>query len=162
MRKGVNTKKGIEFVMVGLDAVAKDTLYKKEIKLGLLDDEMAQIIQIDSSITPSVAATSHEFGGMLLSLDPDSDNDPLVDTGGGLEDLEVLYNHRFGGIGPTGCEQKIENFDPPINVGTNIGMTLKVHETANNPVGVKATVAIYFKRVKASDVELAKILLKRR
>lgn len=162
MRKGVNTKKGIEFVMVGLDAVAKDTLYKKEIKLGLLDDEMAQIIQIDSSMTPSVVTTHHEFGGMLLSLDPDSDNDPLVDTGGGLDDLEVLYNHRFGGIGAAGCEQKIENFDPPINVGTNIGMTLKVHETASNPVGVKATVAIYFKRVKASDVELAKILLKRR
>lgn len=162
MRKGVNTKKGIEFVMVGLDAVAKDTLYKKEIKLGLLDDEMAQIIQIDSSITPSAQVTYHEFGGMLLSLDPDSDNDPLVDTGGGLEDLEVLYNHRFGGIGTSGCEQKIENFDPPINVGTNIGMTLKVHATTGNPVGVKATVAIYFKRVKASDVELAKILLKRR
>lgn len=162
MRKAVNTKKGIEFVMVGLDAVAKDTLYKKEIKLGLLDDEMAQIIQIDSSITPSVVITYHEFGGMLLSLDPDSDNDPLVDTGGGLEDLEVLYNHRFGGLGVAGCEQKIENFEPPINVGTNIGMTLKVHETAANPVGVKATVAIYFKRVKASDVELAKILLKRR
>lgn len=162
MRKGVNTKKGIEFVMVGLDAVAKDTLYKKEIKLGLLDDEMAQIIQIDSSMTPSVETTYHDFGGMLLSLDPDSDNDPLVDTGGGLDDLEVFYNHRFGGIGSSGCEQKIENFDPPINVGTNIGMTLKVHEIQNNPVGVKATVAIYFKRVKASDVELAKILLKRR
>ena len=160
-KRTISPKKGIEFVSKAL-ACSGVTVQKAEIKLGLLDDEMAQILQIDSTIQQDAnhLMTLSQVG-MFLSLDPDSDADPLSDTD--LEDLEIFYQHRQGDVGqniagqPT--DHKIESFDPPINVGTNIGMTMNA-ATAGNVS--KGTVTIYFRRVKASDVELAKILLKRR
>ena len=159
-KRTISPKKGIEFVHKAL-ACSGTTVQKAEIKLGLLDDEMAQILQIDSTIQPdNTHVTTLSPVGMFLSLDPDSEENPLSDTD--LEDLEIFYQHRQGDVGANiagGESHKIENFDPPINVGTNVGMTVNAATAANV---AKATVSIYFRRVKASDVELAKILLKRR
>lgn len=152
--------RSIEFVSKAL-ACSGVTPQKAEIKLGLLDDEMAQILQIDSTIQQDNAHAAPM--SMFLSLDPDSDENPQSDTD--LEHLEVFYQHREGDVSNASAAvtayaaHKIETFDPPINVGTNIGMTVNSGVALNVS---KATVTIYFRRAKASDIELAKILLKRR
>lgn len=130
------------------------SLIEREIKLGLADDEMAQLEMIDIEVQLDVTASADE--GLAVSLDPDSDINPLSDD---IEDLEYICGlYAKSAATVVGSVGKTLLIDKPYYVGTNLGVTVKCTSTSESVY----TVTIWFTRKKASDVELAKILLKRR
>lgn len=146
------------------------TVVNGELDLDLLPDEIAEILLIDSTIDffniPD-AANDDLDAVMMMSMDPDADDDPSVNAN--LEDLEVFYHHRYAvqqEIGAAG-QSVIRNSDNkqlkppeghPILVGTNISQVVQGDAT----IAVDFITTIYFKRRKATALELNQILLKRR
>lgn len=149
-----------------------------EFDLDLLPDEIAEIVKIDSQIAlGDVTEADADYGvGMYLSMDPNADADPLDTPAEALEDLEVFFSHYYKhqqGITTSGfsgfdkSSQKVSDFnDYPVLVGTNFSQvancigTVDFGGTTIDALDIITTV--YFKRRKASAMELNQILLKRR
>jgi hypothetical protein len=163
-----NSNKPLEW-QFGYINTTDATITNHRIELGLRDDEVAEIHKIDSSIAP-VGFTA---GGaddvicqtMALSMDPDVGVDPAVAINN--NDLEWFYLHKHDiqqelvttGLGQVKLnDQKSEDYDPPILVGTDIGIV--VHNDA--AVNCESWARVYFTRRKANVQELNQILLKRR
>lgn len=135
-----------------------DTLVQEEMRFGLADNEIGQMTMVDIEYEGTVADIVDCNTAVAISLDPDSNLDPLTDD---VEDLEYLAGMMTIGTDATmhGNVGKTLVFDDKVNFGTNIGLT-----AIANVAGVHGTyiVTIWFLRKKASSIELAKILLKRR
>ena len=132
------------------------TLVQEEMRFGLADNEIGQMAICDIEYLGDGLVA--EAAGVALSLDPDSNLDPLSDD---VEDLEYLGGMNIDGTGVrlAGTVGKTMMFPDKVNFGTNIGLTALsavVSQTAS------FIVTIWFLRKKASTIELAKILLKRR
>lgn len=136
-----------------------ENLVQAEMRLGLADDELAQLCQIDIDYKPDNTEVADGNSAIAISLDPDSNLDPLGDD---VEDLEFIAGTNISGQDAeiVGIIGKTLTFDERINIGTNLGLTTCT-DSANRLNGI-FTVTAWFIRKKASDVELAKILLKRR
>lgn len=141
-----------------------------EFDLDLLPDELASIVGIDSTIDIAnlgIIDNSYQ-GGMYLSLDPDADDDPLALAN--LEDLEVFFSHYVSmAVNAVTAASVFANHQTskkqlwlpePILVGTNFSQVVHAESTVDAATSFVTTV--YFKRKKATNVELANILLKRR
>jgi hypothetical protein len=141
------------------------------IDLNLKDDEIAEIHQIDSQIShgPVVDAADDALDiYTALSMDPDFDEATLAGTE--TEDLEVFFNHFYSEnvqVGAAGLgmlqegSTKVQYFDPPIKVGTNVGADL-VKGGSTQSLAAYWHVRLYFTRRKASKDEMIQTLLKRR
>lgn len=141
---------------IGVNGV---TLVQEEMRIGLADDEMASIVMIDVDYKPDETEIADGNSSLAISLDPDSNIDPLS---GDVEDLEFIAGVNISGQDAeiVGCIGKTLVMEGGINVGTNLGLTTMTSDAGR--VNGKFTVTIWFVRKRASDVELAKILLKRR
>lgn len=134
------------------------SLVQEEMRFGLADNEIGQMTMIDMEYLPEIAGADDGHTALGISLDPDSNLDPLTDD---VEDLEYLAGLSTNGTDASivGTCGKILEFKDKVNFGTNIGITARA--TATGQIG-KYMVTIWFLRKKASSIELAKILLKRR
>lgn len=154
-------KKSLECV-TKIIQLTSATLAQEEMKFGLADNEMGQMQAIDMEYIPNIVESGGAVRGLAISLDPDSNLDPLV-ASEDVEDLEYV-----AGMYAVGADDGvISNMPTPgktiilpnsINFGTNLGLTAKGGATQTGSF----IVTIWFNRVRASAVELAKILLKRR
>lgn len=140
-------------------AVNALTLVQEEMKFGLADNEIGQMCMLDIEYQPDKVEAIAGNTGLAVSLDPDSNLDPLSDD---VEDLEYL-----GGLDICGQDTDLHGsigktliFPDKVNFGTNIGLTT-IADIASKDGGI-FIVTIWFLRKKASSIELAKILLKRR
>lgn len=149
------------------------TITAGEFDLDLMPDEIAEIRGIKSIInTLGVVRAVNDLAEFrkMLSMDPDADDDPLVEAN--LEDLEVFYVHALqmmsewaeatetGGLGLVTSHEDQMWFPPdaPILLGTNFAQVVR------GPADVAADwiTTVYFKRRGATASELNQILLKRR
>lgn len=144
------------------------TVTNVRFELGLKDDEVAEVHKIMSGISPAEFAAGGadlaEMCNLALSMDPDVIADPAVEAN--HEDLEWFYAHMFdmqieltteGAYAFKNNDEKSEDFDPPILVGTDIGMVVK-----NDTKVCDSYARIFFTRRKANVMELNQVLLKRR
>lgn len=139
------------------------------IALGLRDDEVAEVHKVMTYVAPDAMPA----GGvddelvliMALSMDPDVVATPIA--GNNEEDLEWFLTHRH----ETQIELTTEgawfaklddtqdvNFDPPVLVGTDIGMVV----VGDAALACQFWVRVYFTRRRANVMELNQVLLKRR
>jgi hypothetical protein len=144
------------------------TVTNDSFDLDLKDDEVAEIWAIDSSIAignvPDAANDDIDVG-LMLSMDPDIAVTPL--TAANQQDLEVFFMHRYevqqeigaaGSVSLVNSDHKSMNFNPPILVGTNVGMVVVGDAT----IACEFWARLYFTRRKANVLELNQVLLKRR
>lgn len=134
------------------------TLVQEEMRFGLADNEIGQLCMIDIEYEPVTGDVVDANRGIAISLDPDSNLNPLTDD---VEDLEYICGMNVANqdakiVGTCG---KIIEFKDRVNFGTNLGLTVDANQAA---VTGKFYVTVWFLRKKASSIELAKILLKRR
>ena len=161
------SKKPLEWKFAGINTT-DTTVTNERIELGLKDDEVAEIHKVMSSIGPSAytagGADDSNLTTMALSMDPDVIADPA--TMANNEDLEWFYLHRLDSqieLTTSGAyfgklnSEKSEDFDPPVLVGTDVGMV--VH---NDAINCGSWVRVFFTRRKANVMELNQVLLKRR
>lgn len=146
--------------------------------LNLDDDEMAEILGIDSDIHLAVdgSAVSDETvveGNLAIVMDPSYaiTNNPYSETV--YEDLETFFNHSFGheviittAVGfqyiPVRSNKQVR-FDPGFGIMLANNPAALVHAPAVGGTNtVDFHVRLYFKRRKATDMQLARTLLKRR
>lgn len=147
-----------------------DTVTRGEFDLDLLPDEIAEIYLIDSAIyigNVEDAANDDIDVRKMLSMDPDADDDPLINKN--LEDLEVFFTHGFeiqqevgaaGSVAIKNSDHKVVRLPEkyPILVGTNFAQVVK----GDADVACGFITTVYFKRRKANATDLNQILLKRR
>ena len=134
------------------------TLVQEEMRFGLADNEIGQMCMVDMEYEPTSGDVVDCATALALSLDPDSNLNPLTDD---VEDLEYLCGMNTAGQDKDmhGNIGKTLEFKDKVNFGTNIGLT-----AITDLAGVHGNyiVTVWFLRKKASSIELAKILLKRR
>ena len=160
-------KKPLEWVFAG-KSTADATPVNERIELGLKDDEVAEIHKIESLVSfeniPD-AANDECQASMALSMDPDVVADPSVAANN--EDLEWFFFDRsniqveVGAAGATIIEKArkhSESYDPPVLVGTDVGMVVK----GDAGIGCGFWCRLFFTRRKANVMELNQVLLKRR
>ncbi len=150
--------------------VSDATVTNGEFDLDLLPDEIAEILAIKSIVSMANipdAANDVVSAAMYLSMDPDAIGSPLTDAI--LEDLEVFYHHRYtvqqeigaAGSFSTRLTDKNELEFPskyPLLVGTNFAQVV----VGDASIAQTFITTVYFKRKKASNIDLTQILLKRR
>lgn len=154
-----------KFAAVG---TTDSTVTNEVIELGLRDDEVAEIWKIESMIDfgniPD-AANDEVQGDMALSMDPDVAADPSVAAN--QEDMEWFYFDRSNiqqEVGAAGTDivekarKHVSDFNPPVLVGTDVGMVVLGDDTVLCDFWVR----VYFTRRRATVSELNQILLKRR
>lgn len=163
-------KKPLEYVFVSVET-SDDTVTNARAELGLKDDEVAEIHKIDGQIMVSTlvdAANNKVTASMMLSMDPDIDEDPSDSEN--HDDLEVFYEHQLDlqqEVGAAGTaalktsESKVSDFRVPVLVGTDVGVVVGT-EYSGAAVGCYFWTRLYFTRRKANVMELNQILLKRR
>lgn len=144
------------------------TVTNARVELGLKDDEVAEVHKVETMISFSNipdAANDEVDAYMALSMDPDVDNSPALAAN--HEDLEWFYFDQsniqleMGAASTTILEKarkKVDNFDPPVLVGTDVGMVV----IGDADIGCAFWVRVFFSRRKASVMELNQVLLKRR
>ena len=145
------------------------TVTNFRIVMGLKDDEVAEIHKVVSSISPAGFATGGAddiiLHSLALSMDPDVIADPALAAS--QEDLEWFYMHfhdlqeeleTSGKASHKLNDMQNQDFDPPVLVGTDVGMV--VHNDAS--INAMSWVRLYFTRRKANVMELNQVLLKRR
>lgn len=165
-RSSAGSKKPLEWVF-DYENTTDDTVGTERIELGLKDDEVAEIHKIDSMIKGGLTAGADDVVSfdMMLSMDPNIASDPSA--AGNHEDLEVFFENNLEmdrDLTTSGQSQgitnkhKISDFDPPILVGTDVGMVVKGDATVAGEFWTR----LYFTRRKATVMELNQILLKRR
>lgn len=142
----------------------------EKINLALRDDEVAEIHKIEAYMELTLDGGS--TGARLdyaMSIDPDVNDSPTADNT--WEDLEVFHADSLvksvlqliADIDQVDRDDKYKdmNYDPPLLVGTDIGISSKATWiTADGSAGLK--IKVYFTRRKATVSELNQILLKRR
>ncbi len=135
------------------------TLVQEEMRFGLADDEIGQMCIMDIEYQGDYEESVAGNCAVGVSLDPDSNLDPLTDD---VEDLEYMGGMVVAGTDASkiGTVGKTLLFPDKVNFGTNIGLTT-MGDQASKDGGI-FIVTIWFLRKKASTIELAKILLKRR
>ena len=144
------------------------TVTNARIELGLKDDEVAEIHKVMTEISPAGFAAGGadltEICNLALSMDPDVQVDPADDDN--QEDLEWFYSHNFnqqieltteGAYYAKLNSEKAQDFDPPVLVGTDVGMVV-----AGDSKVCDFRARIFFTRRKANVMELNQVLLKRR
>lgn len=145
-----------------------DTVTNARLALGLKDDEVAEIHKIYSELAPAGFAAGGvditEFFSLALSMDPDVIADPAINVN--QEDLEWFYTHNFnqqieltteGAYYAKLNDEKTVNFDPPVLVGTDVGIVV-----GGDTKTCDFLVRLYFTRRRALVMELNQVLLKRR
>ncbi len=152
------TSKSLESVTTQITTNAL-TLMEKEMKFGLADNEIGVMQIMDIEYLPSKDEAVAGNSALAVSLDPDSNLDPLTDD---VEDLEYLGGMSVAGqdVNQLGSIGKTIIFPDGVNFGTNLGLTT-IADIAAKDSG-RFNVTVWFNRKKASSIELAKILLKRR
>lgn len=165
----------MEWVAVKLNATTTQTAYTSKMDLDLLQDEVAEILHIDSTFDvggalPNVDEANYVSG--LLSMDPDVTITTTPKAEAIFEDLETLFTHywtfntELAGAAATLLAIKTSDLKQwshpgkPILVGTNIGMAMYYDSTTLTDVDWYCRV--YFTRRKATVMELNQILLKRK
>jgi hypothetical protein len=148
--------------------------------LNLDDDEMAEILGIDSDIgfsgitaDPDVATIHTSSLGLVMDPSYPVANDPYSEAV--YEDLETFFTHAYNMVVQEGATDAHAVYaatnNKKMRFEAGFGIML-----ANNPAmlcapdGAEATtdytvnynVRLYFKRRKATDMQLARTLLKRR
>ena len=149
-------------------ATSDNTTTNARIALGLKDDEVAEVHKVMTTITPTAfgagGADLHEIHDLALSMDPDVAKDPNARAN--QDDLEWFYNHKHdsqieltteGAYYARLNSEKSEDFDPPVLVGTDVGMVVK-----GDSLACEFACRLYFTRRKANVLELNQVLLKRR
>lgn len=166
MAKRSSSKRPLEWAL-GCINTTDATVTNCRIELGLRDDEVAEVHKISTIIQGGLARGANDLTeyNMMLSMDPDISSDPSVAAN--HDDLEVFYEHVLELVvdltvsgqsqGPVAIDCS-ENFDPPILVGTDVGMVVK--GDAAEVGAFKAR--LYFTRRRANVMELNQILLKRK
>jgi len=158
--------------VVAITDTTSATPVNGEFDLDLLPDEIAEIVGIHSQIDAGDVGKIDNVGqlGMYLSMDPDADDDPLVM--GKLEDLEVFFTHHFSiGVNAVTAasvmwQSRTSTRDiwlpdkHPLLIGTNFSQVVNGASTVDILTAFMTT--IYFRRRRASQADLANILLKRR
>lgn len=160
-------KKPLEWVYQSIHTTTA-AVENARFELGLKDDEVAEIHKVMSGISPAPFAAGGadlaEMCNMALSMDPDVQADPSDEAS--QADLEWFYTHNYdqqielttsGAWAAKINDEKSEDFDPPILVGTDVGMVVK-----NDTKVCDSYARIYFTRRKANVMELNQVLLKRR
>jgi len=163
-----SSKKPLEWKFAAI-STTNATVTNARIALGLKDDEVAEIHKVMSYIGPAgfAAGGADDFiaQATVLSMDPDVIADPQIAANN--EDLEWFFTHRLdlqAEIETSGLSQHKQNdevnvdFDPPVLVGTDVGMV--VHNDA--AIACDSWVRVFFTRRKANVMELNQVLLKRR
>ena len=169
----------LEWVAVATPAITDAaTNVLTTIELNLDDDEMAEILHIDTDIhlqvdADTLADEEKVEGNLTLVMDPSYavSNNPYSDTV--YEDLEAFYNHGFSiEVSTTGAvaqlffetdSNKQMHFEAGhgIMLANNPAMLVEC-PTATGTNTATFFVRVYFKRRKATDMQLARTLLKRR
>lgn len=160
-------------------AVVNDTL-----DFDLLQDEVAEILKIDSQLIVSFDSFADLADEGPINMDAGLSMDPSTSPSVAqlqatadstyFEDLETYFTHKhrialITNDTATAIDQnfplsdrKVEEYwNKPILVGTNSGMSL-VGDVPTTAGDVWWFLKVYFKRRKASVMELNQILLKRR
>lgn len=145
------------------------TVTNYRIELGLKDDEVAEVHKIDSRIAAgniASAAADDVDMHMMMGMDPDVVADPALAAN--HDDLEIFFEDSLeiqtdGTVGAglaafKSNSHKVSDFDPPVLVGTDIGMVVHGDATVLGEFWAR----VYFTRRKANVMELNQILLKRR
>lgn len=167
--------KPLEWIGVDVSKAAGGATTLEAVNFNLDDDEVAEIWLIDSEIIPDVPATLVSDAvavSSALVLDPSypTGNAPVSEAV--YEDLETLFTHV--------CDYVIDAHDTaasvdmlflnrwnkqlnlmggvPILSATNLGYLT----TADAGIAIDFDIRVYFTRKKATDIELARTLLKRR
>lgn len=177
-RKRARSHGVLEWKFKDTSVTTSNTDSQFDIDLDLMDDEVAEIHQIESKIVLECGANTPTqdqeiVAALAMSMDPDFDGIPtLTAATNELEDLEVFYDHQYvrrfdteGTEANFQCWQESNekhlDFNPPILVGTNIGCNARLTNVPNE-VDAYYGVRVYFTRRKANVAELNQILLKRR
>lgn len=157
---------GWQRIVVATDAAPVNT----EVVLGLRDDEVAEIHRIEYVKELLLAATTTGARvDLAIGMDPDLDDAPgAIAT---TEDLEVFHSdclvlNPLQAIADVdtiykGSEYIGKNMDPPILVGTNVGISSQFTWLTADGTG-SLMGKLFFTRRKANVAELNQILLKRR
>jgi len=140
------------------------------LELGLRDDEIAEIhkIVLDINLVEDFDAAKTVALYAWISMDPDSAYGVNINR-----DLETIVSTQYSKTAEgilAGTETVIDNektlnydFDPPVLVGTDLGMGLYgLASVGNLDAGSTAFFRVFFTRRKATAAELNRILLKRR
>ena len=161
------SKKPLEWKFQAINTTSA-VVTNARIALGLKDDEVAEIHKVISSVCPNSLAGGADdvlYLALALSMDPDVIADPMLAANN--EDLEWFFTHKhdvqeeFLTSGDTIAilsDEKDVNFDPPVLVGTDVGIV--VHGDAT--IACEFWIRVYFTRRKANVMELNQVLLKRR
>ena len=160
-------KKPLEWIYQAVNTT-DSTVTNARLELGLKDDEIAEIHKVMTEISPAGFAAGGadltEIYNMALSMDPDVQVDPADDDN--QDDLEWFYSHNLnqqielttqGAWMGKNNSMKSESFDPPILVGTDVGMVV-----AGDTKVCDFRCRLFFTRRKANVMELNQVLLKRR
>ncbi|KKL89746.1 hypothetical protein LCGC14_1911630 [marine sediment metagenome] len=161
-------KKPLEWIFQNVNT-ANATPANARIELGLKDDEVAEIHKVMSYIAPAPYAAGGADDSLVLamslSMDPDVILTPIAEDN--QDDLEWFYTHRHetqielttdGAYGLKTDDSKSEDFNPPVLVGTDVGMVV----LGDAALACQFWVRLYFTRRKANVMELNQVLLKRR
>lgn len=167
----------LEWIGVTNIGVADNTIERESIDLVLDDDEIAEIWKIDSDIVLSrvaVAANAAVLIDSSLYTDPTVSLSAAPSAENSYEDLEQIMLHtehivyeyaeatETGGVALKQAFNKVVSFqDHPVIVANNLAMLSRSVGTGITPT-CSFFMKIYFTRRRASEIELARTLLKRR
>ena len=140
------------------------------LKLGLRDDEIAEIHQIiiGSHVEEDFEAAKRIKVTYWLSMDPDTAHADTL-----LEDLETIlqYTRVLSSKGiavgvedvQVEDEERVYTFDTPLLVGTDLGIGMYgIVDVGVLEADMTSQFRVFFTRRKANAAELNQILLKRR
>jgi len=176
-RRRVSRKLPLEWVGKYLALGTKATIYTAELDLDLLQDEIAEIWNIDANlglvISAAAAVDDLSTADAYLSMDPDADKGPDITST--YEDLETFFhqtltvNTILDGAAASAQRHSAQTRKQwravdgkPILVGTNVAMVGEYNTSADVYTGAEWQVRLYFSRRRATASELNQILLKRR
>jgi hypothetical protein len=167
----------LEWVSMTKTTAVSTGVDREVIQLALDDDEIAEILRIDSMIQSDIktfvfSAPSLVLPGLQLSMDPSVSTATNPYSEDQYEDLETFYSHLEPyEVNPNDAAGSIDQFQftgkrkhltfperHPMIVATNVAALLNRSGT----VAIQYFVRIYFTRTKATDQQLVRTLLKRR
>ena len=168
-----NAKRPMEWAAIDTASIvggATEEDVAARLGLGLRDDEIAEIhkLVVNTQLREDFDAAKTTIMHSFVSMDPDAIY--AITT---LPDLETIV-YKVRGSSSAGIhagvetiqredDQDIYDFDPPVLVGTDLGIGLHlICDVGNLDAGSWMIVRVFFTRRKASAAELNQILLKRR
>ena len=167
------SKRVMEWVAASPGAFAGGAATEEEtnrLKLGLRDDEIAEIHQIiiGSHVEEDFEAAKRIKVTYWLSMDPDTAHADTL-----LEDLETIlqYTRVLSSKGiavgvedvQVEDEERVYTFDTPLLVGTDLGIGMYgIVDVGVLEADMTSQFRVFFTRRKANAAELNQILLKRR